>query len=502
MTVSILCGDARKVLQTLERDSVQCCVTSPPYFGLRSYLPDGHADKPKEIGLEPSPDAYIAQLVAVFREVRRVLRDDGTLWLNLGASYARDIRKGQHKPGDAGKQNYIIERGGGRTTGGLRFDGGSGGKRPTPSPLPQRARSCGNDGTEPQCSQGPDCACLGQCDGPQDGFRCHRDRTDGKLRPIEPVEQPPSPTGHGSAHSGSSEASSTVSPRGAPASTSQSWQRNAEGVDGPGASVSEYQKGRQTSPGGEPPFARREGGTDDTPAPEATSTQNTPGKQTSGLACSCGSCGICWVNIAVPMLKFKPKDLIDIPTLVALALQADGWWLRSDIIWHKPNPMPESVTDRPTSAHEHVFLLTKSARYFYNAEAVKEEAVADHPSGNGFKRDARQSFVNSDGTARGSDKQWDGVGGTRNLRNVWTIATQPFAGAHFATMPPDLVERCIKAGSRPGDMILDPFGGAGTTGLVADRLNRHATLIELNTNYAQMAKNRITQDNPLFITTT
>jgi len=293
----ILVGDTRKVLKTLPVESVQCCVTSPPYFGLRDYGVDG------QIGLEPSPDEYVAELVAVFREVRRVLRADGTLWLNLGDSYAR---------------------------------------------------------------------------------------------------------------------------------------QGGEGGHGPNAQVGNTKSLEQR-------------------------------------------------RMLVPPSGTKPKDLLMIPARVALALQADGWWLRSDIIWHKPNPMPESVTDRPTSAHEHVFLLTKSARYFYDAEAVKEEAC--YPVGS--REDVPRGGFQGKGSDPRGQEAFRAIRDTRNLRNVWTIATQPFSGAHFATMPPDLVERCIKAGSRPGDMILDPFGGAGTTGLVAQRLGRDYTLIELNPTYADMARDRI-----------
>ncbi|MDB5413214.1 MAG: methyltransferase [Rubritepida sp.] len=302
--IDILVGDSLEVLRGLPAASVQCCVTSPPYFGLRDYGQAG------QIGLEPTPDAYVARLVEVFAEVRRVLRPDGTCWLNLGDCYA----------------------------------------------------SAGG----PQVAQ-------------------------------------------------------------------TKW--NIEGAsDG----------------------------------------------QSAGLTRRPPACA-------------KPKDLLGIPWMVAFALRADGWYLRSDIVWAKPNPMPESVKDRPTNAHEHVFLLTKSERYFYDRDAIREEAVSDHPSGNGFKRDARESYKDANG-ARGSDAQWTGVGGYRNARNVWTITPQPFKGAHFATMPPALVERCIKAGSRPGDAVLDPFFGAGTTGLVARRLGRSCTGIELSPAYAEIARARLAAD--------
>ena len=198
----------------------------------------------------------------------------------------------------------------------------------------------------------------------------------------------------------------------------------------------------------------------------------------------------------MPQRGLKPKDLCGVPWRVAFALQAEGWWLRSAIVWAKPNPMPESITDRPTSAYEMVFLLTKSERYFYDADAIAEGAVSDHKSGNGYKRPEQLTKG-----GRGQSEGWDNIGGSRNARNIWTIATRPFKGSHFATMPPDLAERCIKAGCPAGGQVLDPFGGAGTTGLVADRLGRHATLIELNPSYGDMGRDRIEADAPLLSST-
>lgn len=320
MTIHILTGDCRDVLRTLADGSVQCCVTSPPYYGLRDYGVDG------QIGLEQTPEAFVAELVAVFREVRRVLRDDGTLWLNIGDSYA-------------------AQRGG------------------TAMPAQTVAGGVGGKGDE----------------------RAHRGMGEGR----------------GSAH------------------------RNAAAI---------------------------------------------------GL---------------------KHKDLIGIPWMLAFALRADGWYLRQDIIWAKPNPMPESVRDRCTKAHEYLFLLSKSARYYYDAQAIAEPAIN------------AGRVVEYDGTQKNCEAAQDErmrtrvagdrtVGDTRNRRSVWEVATQPFSEAHFATFPPALIEPCTLAGSRPGDTILDPFGGAGTTGLVADRLQRDAILIELNPQYAEMARRRIHGDAPLF----
>jgi DNA modification methylase len=193
----------------------------------------------------------------------------------------------------------------------------------------------------------------------------------------------------------------------------------------------------------------------------------------------------------------KPKDLIGIPWMLAFALRADGWWLRKDIIWNKSNAMPENVNDRPSSVHEYIFLLSKSRRYFYDSEAVKEDAVSDHPSGNGFKREARLTYQNSFGEGRGNSMQWQPTE-KRNLRDVWTVPVRPYNEAHFATYPAELIEPCIKAGCPVGGTVLDPFGGAGTTGLVADRLQRSAILIELNPEYAAIAERRLHGDAGMF----
>jgi DNA modification methylase len=389
MTVEIIVGDCRTALAGLAAKSVHCCVTSPPYFGLRDYgtarwvggdegcdhlKPAAHGYKPFEtstlgpkrdgisaensahadgtkrqqfsgecakcgavrsdnqIGLERTPDEFVAALVEVFREVRRVLRDDGTLWLNLGDSYSS----------------------GGRTT-----------------------------------------------------------------QVVDSV-------------------------RGASS-------RNADNDAASGKQ--EYLNGTAMRP-----------------------------PVVAGL----GS-----------------KQLLGMPWRTALALQADGWILRQDIIWSKPNPMPESVTDRCTKAHEYIFLLSKSPRYYYNVNAIKEPVAASsvarvaqndgNPVWNGDRdRHSTQSPQTIDIT------KMVPADGMRNKRSVWEVATQSFSEAHFATFPPDLIEPCILAGCPPGGVVLDPFGGAGTTGLVADRLQRNAVLVELNPAYADMARRRIHDDSPLF----
>ncbi len=196
--------------------------------------------------------------------------------------------------------------------------------------------------------------------------------------------------------------------------------------------------------------------------------------------------GTLWLNLGD---SYFDKQLQGIPWRVALALQADGWWLRSDIIWHKPSCMPSSVKDRPTTSHEYLFLLTPSARYYYDADAIKEQSGP--PKKCGQKNAPSRNDHATTGTVRG-----DGL--TRNKRSVWTVSTQPFPGSHFAVMPPKLVEPCILAGSRPGDTVLDPFSGAATVGIVARRLQRKYIGCELNPKYCEMSRRRIESDAPLF----
>jgi DNA modification methylase len=299
-------GDCRDIMRRWVSEGVkaQTCVTSPPYFGLRDY---GH---PGQIGLEATPEQYIAAMVEVFRCVRDVLADDGTLWLNIGDSYA-----------GAGYSNH-------KGTGGTQREDG------------------------------------------------------GKQRHL------------------------------------------------------------------------------------------------SGTGC-------------------KNKDLIGIPWLLAFALRADGWYLRQDIIWHKPNPMPESVRDRCTKAHEYIFLLSKSERYFFDSEAMKEPAVGNASgSAASFKRNGSKREQTIPGQGYGThrpEREDVSYNETRNRRSVWTVATRPYSGAHFATYPPELIEPCILAGSRPGDTVLDPFMGSGTTAQVAQDLGRKAIGCELNPQYVTLQTERVAQ---------
>lgn len=324
-------GDCRETMRRWAADGVraQTCVTSPPYFGLRDY---GHPD---QIGLEPTPEAYVSTMVEVFRCVRDVLADDGTLWLNIGDSYARPLAKGGSGPG-------------------------------------------------------------------------------GKNR---------------------------------------DWYGDNYGQAG-GAGVPD------------------------------------------GL---------------------KPKDLIGIPWMLAFALRADGWYLRQDIIWHKPNPMPESVRDRCTKAHEYLFLLSKSERYHFDSEAMKEPASENtHPrrsraaqaalgEGVGHREGPpgnpapRKLATGRDGAGfmvknnASFDQAMAVMPEQRNRRSVWTVATKPYSGAHFATFPPELVVPCILAGSRPGDIVLDPFMGSGTTAAVAVEHGRQYLGCELNPAYAELQQRRLAE---------
>ena len=358
-TLTILEGDCVEQLRTLPDESVQCVVTSPPYYGLRDYKITG------QIGLEPSPDEYVKKLVACFQEVRRVLKSDGTVWLNLGDSYNCSVKGGN--PSDSQHNKQQSNRGSEELVRSKRIGQGSG-----------------------------------------------------------------------------------------------RW----------------------------------------------------------GMGNNC-----------VPGLK--PKDLIGIPWRVAFALQADVWWLRSDIIWNKPNPMPESVTDRPTRAHEYIFLMTKSAKYFYDYEAIKEtpspefiqqieegyngQAVKDY-LGMGVQDASKTKARIINGYRNRIDKQrghsrrhagfndkWDALTPAeqalcgRNKRSVWTVAPANFRGAHFATFPIELIKPCLLAGSKANDVVLDPFGGSGTTAFAALELGRKAVTIELNPDYVKLIKQRCAKAQPPLI---
>jgi DNA modification methylase len=311
-------------LQALPPGSVHCCVTSPPYYGLRDY------GTSEQIGLEETPELFIEKLVAVFREVKRLLKDDGTLWVNMGDSYC--------------------------------------------------ANATGSQGNNLSTLQG------------------------GKSTQIEAGKR--------------------------------------------------------------------------------------PSKKGEGL---------------------KPKDLIGIPWMLAFALRADGWYLRQDIIWAKKNCMPESVTDRCTKSHEYIFLLSKSSKYYFDSTAIQEDAVWDVDGNGTLKRKLRQKVDNKsnpEGQKSGIRKVYEdvktgdafkSVNGKRNKRSVWNYPTAQYPDAHFATFPEDLIVDCIKAGCPEGGIVLDPFMGAGTTALVARKLDRNYVGFELNQEYINIAKKRLKSELGLFL---
>ena len=196
----------------------------------------------------------------------------------------------------------------------------------------------------------------------------------------------------------------------------------------------------------------------------------------------------------------KPKDLVMIPNRIAIALQDDGWWIRSEIIWHKPNPMPESVRDRPTNSHEKIWLITKNKKYYYDADAIKEDSI--YAPNKTHEKERPKGYYKGKWSCPEKGSRHDGsfkaIREKRNKRNVWTITTQPLKDTHFATFPKDLIEPCIKAGCPENGIVLDPFGGAGTTGIVAKSLNRQSILIELNPEYIKIAKKRAEKEFGLF----
>lgn len=302
-------GNCLEVLKSFEDKCINCCVTSPPYYGLRDYGVEG------QIGNEDTPFDYVDKLVDIFAEVRRVLKDDGTLWLNLGDSWA-------------GSSQGVW----------------------TKHPTPKQASNYGTNymTTEHHVS---------------------------KLKHVE-------------------------------------------------------------------------------------------------------GC--------------KPKDLIGIPWMVAFALRESGWYLRQDIIWAKGNPMPESVKDRCTKSHEYIFLLSKNRKYYYDYQAIKEPAVTKATVRDKNKEGYQADYAKGDRFSKG--ERVYGADGMRNKRDVWNVNTKPCKEAHFATYPDTLIEPCILAGCPEGGVVLDPFMGAGTTGMVAKRYNRNYVGIELNTEYIDIANKRIEND--------
>jgi DNA modification methylase len=455
MSIQILIGDCREVLATLPADSVHCVVTSPPYWCLRDYGVAG------QIGLEASYQDYVAEMVAVFRDVRRVLRPDGTLWVNLGSSYA------------------------------------SGGMNPSRFPERGRAPAYGSDGKGLADSHDAGCACP-DCGGELTACsRNHPGRNSRIGRPTARQPQQHGQKGRDNGHRDSFSEDRRASAPDAQQSTILSSNANAVDVCDLAMLASKRQSEHPTLLGDAQQYAHNSVCTNGT-APNAHPSFS----RTSDMVFVCTACG--YSTRMYP--THKPKDLVNIPFFISEALRADGWWLRQDIIWSKSNPMPESVTDRCTKAHEYLFLLSKSERYHYDAEAIAESLSPGSVEryGYAFGGAKSEALIEANKTGVGQRTRVSGERETptkRNKRSVWEVATQPFSEAHFATFPPALIEPCILAGCPNGGVVLDPFGGAGTTGLVADRNGRNAILIELNPEYAAMAKRRIDGDAGMFSNT-
>lgn len=505
MGVSILHGDCRAVLPTLPDASVQCCVTSPPYYGLRDYGVAG------QIGLEPTPDKYVAEMVAVFREVRRVLRDDGCLWLNVGDSYAAGGTKTLGR-NDAG-----------------RDIGGGGNKEGSGNPGRQGVTRL-DYGAKPKDLLGIPWLLAFALRQPFYAGRIKRemDRVwlaamiDGEGCMFIHRRKAGTDSGARYTKADGTEVSyaRTADTYGAGlevANTSLAIIEKCIAITGVGSVIRQEKDRRQ------PLYRWNVRSNECRWIVQEVYPYLVAKQHQARLLLGCPSSGKQAEAAHAGLIALHNGSTTHVDFPAPASLHEPGWYLRSDIIWAKSNPMPESVRDRPTSAHEHVFLLTKAPAYYYDAAAIDEECekvgtVAHLAGGSGKRAGSREGLRREEWIARKrlhpesvNRKAGDvaplelGVSGDpkhsagkRNARNVWTIATQPYSGAHFATMPPELAERCIKAGSKPGDTVLDPFGGAGTTGLVADRLGRNAILIELNPEYRMLAAERITDDAPLF----
>ena len=368
-------------------------------FYKKSDIPD-HLQKyfvPAEIGLEQTPEQYIAAMVEVFRCVRDVLADDGMLWLNLGSSYA------------------------------------SGDKTPSQSLLRQRVPPCDTRGTAPQDSQGAGRACLGSYDEPQGETRCHRENNAHTCRCDEQVEPQIEPTSQGNEHLGCDQSSRLTFQPGDHPSTTDATSQNVQDALHPSGEALACQRAPRTSLRDAQEFSDKSACTCGTSRMLQPLAVHTKGKESFFSACrrsdcnGIGRCGYCFGSLTTASLSIKQKDELNIPHLVAMALQADGWVLRQTICWAKPNPMPESVRDRCTKAHEYVFLLSKSERYFFDSEAMREDAVkgASGSSFNTGKTAAHQMGRSSD-----AERVEDGK---RNRRSVWTVATKPYNGKKALT---------------------------------------------------------------------
>ena len=473
MSWRILQGDVLDRLRELPAESVQCCATSPPYWSLRDYGVAG------QIGMEPTPDEHVAKLVEVFREVRRVLRNDGVLWLNYGDAYAGSPNGGQ------GATGQLADRGAAAL--GIRNGRGAGvprGLKPKDLiGLPWRlARALQEPYYTGKIKDERDRVWLAAIIDGEGCFFIHKRKAGtpsySKFTRADGTEanyiRTADTFGVGLEICNTSKAiiDRVQAIAGGGTVTTQSPQQNA--------------RRKQT-------IYRWRVAPNEAKRIAQEVYPHLVGKQHQArLLFNCPSTGDAGAAAHQAMMDLHNgvETAVDYPAPPSLF--EPGWYLRQDVIWSKPNAMPESVTDRPTRSHEYVFLLSKSARYFWDANAVAETGViaAGTKAAKGSVDRASTPGVNS------RPPEYKVYNGVRNLRTVWTIATEPYAEAHFAVFPEALAERCIKAGSRRGDTVLDPFAGSGTTLAVAERLGRDSIGIELNPAYIAMAERRIRSVDP------
>jgi DNA modification methylase len=463
----------------------QTCVTSPPYFGLRDY---GH---PGQLGLESTVEEYVANLVTVFRLVREVLADDGVLFLNLGDSYFGGGRGGN--PESSPHQKQRTNRGTVSMPASARY-----------------AAACGTSGKELADSLSRDCLCGNLCDACRRAYLIGKSHSDYSPVPTqEPLlcvtsrERRESPSDHLPTLDLATRAnhSEAAIPAVEHSLTHAHAPLPAFGGSMPSESSRPLPVGSRLL--AQLSECRLCGCSFERCAQEsADSSACTCGIESPSDSLGEGKKGRAYLDSAYRYSTTNPlkqKDLIGIPWRVALALQADGWYLRQDIIWAKPNPMPESVTDRCTKSHEYLFMLTKNARYYFDSEAIKEPATSG-PAGTVKKDQPRRMnatplYQSNRGGQSQEPVKSGAMGipedGKRNRRSVWTISTKPYKGAHFATFPPELVEPCVLAGSRVGDIVFDPFLGSGTTAMVAARHGRRWIGCELNEEYGPLQEERL-----------
>lgn len=486
MTVQILVGDALAHLRNIPDQSVNCCITSPPYFGLRDYGVDG------QIGLEPTPDEFVTSLVAVFREVRRVLRDDGTLWLNLGDSYAAQ-RGGTRMPaetlaggiGGVGDEKTYRGRGGpadheaGIAQRGLAHRNASaiGLKHKDLIGIPWRvAFALQQPYYTGRITKEIDRMWLAaMIDG--EGYMFIHKRKAGTDSGAKFTKEDGTEVSY-------ARKQDTYSPGLEVANTHLGIVERCQQITGLGT-ITRQDKDRRL------PLYRWHLRADEARQIVREVYPYLIGKrQQARILCGCPTNGDQADDAHRALMLLHNGGLTDVDFKEPESMHETGWYLRQDCIWSKPNPMPESVKDRCTKAHEYIFLLSKSPKYYFDSDAIKEPAI--HA---GCTVKSRGKY--DDGTGRpikGAETHVVGervVGATRNRRSVWNVTTKPFKGAHFATFPPDLIEPCVLAGCPEGGVVLDPFGGAGTTAGVALKHGRSAVLCELNPEYAAMVPKRI-----------